>query len=866
MDFHIVKKYLLFFLFSCCLSAALYSQKMTIVKGTVIDAQTKEPLLLVNIAFLGTAIGTSTDLDGSFVLESKWASDSVQISYLGYDTQTLPIVLGSRQELNVALSPSSINMATVEVTAKRGRYKRKGNPAVELMRNVIDHKNDNRLEALDFYEYHKYEKVQFDFNNFDPEKLSKKKVFKKFKFMLDYVDTSELNGKPYLPFFIQETSSKVYYRKDPESTKEYREGVKVTGMDEYVDNEDLTTMTEFLYQKINIYDDNVRLLDLPFMSPLSPLAITYYRFYITDTMAMVNDIPVIKVSFMPVNNQNIAFRGDLFITKDSSYAVIKADLGLTRQANVNFVQDLKLIQEFSNMSGVWALSKDKIVIDFAVLKKGLGIYGTREVTYFDHILNKPKDDSIYAGTENVIENDDTYKKDDTFWLAARPDTLTKEEQGIYEMIDTLQKVPTFRTLVDIGALLFTGYKAFGPVDIGPIGNFYSFNPVEGFRLKAGGETNLKFHPKINFGGYGAYGFKDKEFKYGIFAQYSFREDYKTNPKHYLKFSYQHDVSLVGLNLPFTSSDNFLLSIQRGTRDKYLFLDKYIGEYFLEGRNNLSWLFNYTNTRQRPIGGLVLNYDEITKEGDTITNSKPNLTTSEIAAQIRFAPNEQYVQGRNYRVPIFNRYPVFTLKLAAGVNGFLGGDQNYQKVSLGIFKRFYLSLFGTMKVDTEFGKIWGNGVPYFLLYLPIANQSYAYRSGAFNMMNYQEFVADEYGLIMIEHFLNGFIFNKIPLFRKLKLREVITYKMIYGRLTDRNNPNKTLGLIKFVEEGDPGQERPITYTLEDKPYIEGSVGISNIFKIIRIDLLRRFTHLDHPEVPYLFGVKGLGIRVKASFEF
>ncbi len=864
MDFHFIKKHLLFFLF-CCLSTALFSQKMTIVKGTVIDADTKEPLLLVNISFVGTSIGTTSDLDGSYVLESKWASDSIQISYLGYETQTFPVVVGTRQELNVALSSSSIRIATVEVKGKKGRYRRKDNPAVELMRNVIDHKNDNRLEAADYYEYDKYEKIQFDFNNFDPEKLSKKKVLKKFKFMLDYVDTSDLNGKPYLPFFIQESASKVYYQKDPENKKEYRNGVKVTGMEEYIDNEDLTTMTEVLYQKINIYDDNIRLLDLPFMSPLSPLAISYYRFYITDSTKVVNGYPVTTVSFMPVNNQNIAFKGDLYITRDSSYAVVKADLSLTRQANVNFVQDLKLVQEFSNLSGVWALSNDKIIIDFAVLKRGVGVYGTRDVTYMDYVLNQKRDDEIYAGTEKIVDAEDAYTKDDTFWLTARPDTLTAQEQGIYEMIDTLQKVPTFRTLIDIGALLFTGYKDFGPIDIGPIGNFYSFNPVEGFRLKVGGETNLKFHPKLNFGGYTAYGFKDEDFKYGAFAMYSFREDYKTNPKHYFRFSYQHDVQLVGLNLPFTSSDNFLLSFQRGSRDKYLFNDKYFSEYFYEGRNNLSFRLNYINTKQRPIGGLYLAYDVPGTED--VTDTLTGLTTSEFATTLRFAPNEQYVQGRNYRVPIYNRYPVFTLKLSAGIKDMLGGDYNYQKASLGILKRFYLSLFGTMKVETEFGKIWGQGVPYFLLYLPVANQSYAYRSGAFNMMNYQEFVADEYALIMMEHYFNGFIFNKIPLFRKLKLREVLTFKSIYGRLTDGNDPNLNKGLIKFIEEPDEnGKIVPITYTLEDKPYIEASVGVSNIFKIFRLDLVRRFTHLDHPEVPHIFGVKGMGIRFKASFEF
>lgn len=844
----------------CLFAASLFAQKMTVIKGVVVDADTKEPLLLVNLAFLGTNVGTSTDVDGSYVLESKWASDSVQVSYVGYETQTFPIIQGIKQELNISLAPVSLKLASVEVKAKRGGYKRKGNPAVELMKNVIEHKNENRIEAQAFYEYDKYEKIQFDLNNFDAEKMRKRKAFKKFQFLFDYVDTSELNGKPYLPFFIQETSGKVYYRKDPESKKEYREGVKLTGMQEYVDLQDFTTMTEVLYQDVDIYKDNVRLLDLAFMSPLNPIANSYYRFYITDTMARVDKYPCIKVSFMPVNNQNIAFKGDLFILKDSSYAVVKADFGITRQINLNFVQDLKLIQEFTLEDSVWVLSKDKVIIDFALFKKGTGIFGTRTVSYKNFVFNEKRDEAVYAGTENVVASADAYKKDGIFWDTARHDALTTKEQGIYNMIDTLKRVPAFRRALDIMTLLFTGYKAVGPVDIGPIGNFYSFNPVEGFRMKVGGETNLKFHPKLSFGGYVAYGFKDEEWKYGGSFTYSFRDDFKQNPKHYLRMLYQHDVNFMGQQLQFASADNFFLSFRRGTNDRLSFQDKYDVEYFLELNNNLSWKFNYSNLEQRPIGGLRFDYyDPLTQE----LASLPEVQTSEISLQFRFAPNEQYIQGRSYRMPIYNRYPVFTLNLSAGLKDWLGGDYQYQRASLHMFKRFYLSLLGNSRVEAEVGKIWGDGVPYFLLHLPQANQTFAYRTGAFNMMNFLEFVNDEYLTWNVEHFFNGFIFNKIPLLRKAKLREVITFKGIYGRLGDRNNPNKNSNLIQFLQTDDGV---PVTYTLEEKPYMEASVGVSNLFKFGRLDFVRRLTYLDHPEVPSMFGVKGLGIRAKVKFEF
>jgi hypothetical protein len=866
MDFQTKKNQLLLSLLLCCFSSAIFSQKMTIVKGVIVDADTKEVLPLVNIAFLGTAIGTTSELDGTFVLESKWASDSIQVSYVGYETQVIGIQKGLKQEVTVSLSPVSLKLGTVEVTAKKGRYKRKDNPAVELMKNVIDHKGDNRIESQAFYEFNKYEKIQFDINNFDPEKLKKKRTMKKFQFIFDYIDTSDLNGKPFLPFFIQETVSKVYYRKAPESKKEYQEGVKVTGIQDYVDLQDFTTMLNVLYQNVNIYDDNVRMLDLTFMSPLSPLANTYYRFYLADTNSVVNGYKCTKVSFMPVNNQNIAFKGDLYILRDSSYAVIKADFGVTRQINVNFVQDLKLLQEFSQKDGTWIMTTDQLAIDFALLKKGTGVYGTRTVSYKDHVFGEKKEDSIYAGTENVIAAADAYKKTDTFWDSARHDSLTTKEKGIYQMIDTLQRVPAFKTAVNVMSLLFTGYKPVGPVDIGPVGAFYSFNPVEGFRLKVGGETNLKLHPKLMFAGYAAYGFGDEEWKYGGAFLYSFRENFKANPKHFFRIAYQHEVNLVGQQLQFSSADNFFLSFQRGTIDRMLFVDRYQADYFLELDNNLSWNFNYTNTSQRPIGSFKLDYrDPVTQEWASL----PEIRTNELGMQFRFAPNEQYLQGRSYRIPVFNRYPVFTFNFAVGLKneglgeGFLGGDFEYKKASLNIFKRFYLSLLGTMRLEVEGGKIWGDGIPYFLLHLPRANQSFAYRSGSFNMMNYLEFASDEYLTWNMEHAFNGFFFNKIPLLRKAKLREVITVKGIYGRLTARNNPNNHPEYVQFLYND---ENRPVTYTLEDKPYLEASVGVANIFKFARIDAVRRLTYLNHPNVPSMFGVKGLGLRMKIKFEF
>jgi hypothetical protein len=841
-------------------AAGIQAQKMTTVKGKVLDGATGEGLPFVNISFIGTSVGTTTDLDGSFLLESKWASDSILVSFLGYKSFRLGVIIGDRQEVSISLVPVSINISTVEVRAKKGRYKRKGNPAVELMKAVIDHKDSNRMESMAFYEMDKYEKIQFDINNFDPEKLRRKRAFRKFQFLFDYVDTSDLNGKPFLPFFIQESVSKVYYRKDPQARKEHRDGVKVTGMEEYVDLQDLTTMLEVLYQQVNIYDDNIRILDLPFMSPLSPLANTFYRYYIMDTLVMVNDYPCTKVSFMPVNNQNIAFKGDLFILRDSSYALVKADLGITRQINLNFVQDLRLLQEFERTGSVWTLKNDVLRIDFSPLKKGTGVYGTRRVSYRDFLFDEPQDDSVYAGTEKIVDATDAYRRPETYWETARHDTLTEREANIYQMVDTLKQAPAFKNMLNVLSLLGTGFKAVGPVDLGPLAAFSSFNPVEGLRFKVSGETNLKMHPKMMVGGYLAYGLQDEEWKYGMSYLYSFRDNFKQNPKHFIRLAYQKELNLVGQQLEFYRPDNFFLSFQRGVIDRMLLIEKYSAEYNLELDNNLTWRFLFFHADQQPRGSLDLRrFNRELQESEPVAD----INVSEFGLHLRFAPNEQYVQGRSYRSPFYNRHPVFNLKLHVGVDGFLGGQYDYFNASFNVSKRFYLSLLGTMKVDAEAGKYWGTGIPYFMLYLPRANQSYVYRLASFNMMNYQEFVSDEYAWIMAEHNFNGLFLNKVPLLRKLKLREVITFKTILGRLTPANNPLLNSEYIQFIRNPDGSS---VSYTLQEKPYMEATVGIGNIARFLRIDVIRRLNYLDNPDVPILFGVKGLGLRVRVKVEF
>ncbi|MFK7932797.1 MAG: DUF5686 family protein [Saprospiraceae bacterium] len=834
------------------------AQKMTTVKGTVIDAKTNEPLPFVNVAFVGSNVGTTTDFDGKFLIETQYPTDSLQATYIGYQPQTFAVVKGQRNQVfTFKLGSTSLQLNTVEVKAKKERYRKKDNPAVTLIRNVIANKDKNRLAARDYYEYDKYEKVSIDLNNID-EKFRNRKIFNKVDFIFDYVDTSEVNGKPYLPVFLRETASKVYYRNQPEAEKEYREGIKITGIDEYLNNESVNTLTDLVYQDVNVYDDNMMVMYNQFVSPTNPIAVDYYRFYILDSLEY-NGREVYNLSFFPRNKYDFAFQGNMYVTKDSSYAIMKTELNFLKETNVNFVNDLRLIQEFSEVDGYWLMTKDDLLVDYSLTPKGRGFFGRRTVDYGNHQFGIQRDNDIYEGPDNLVEAEDVYEQDEAFWDDNRPYELSEKEQGVYDMIDTLQNTPAFRNVMDIAFLFITGYREVGKVDVGPIGAFYSFNDVEGFRLRVGGKTNENFSEKVLLEGYAAYGFRDQRWKYSGAVTYTFNKYYKDNPRHFVRASYQHETNFVGLGVAFVNQDNFFLSFRRGPADRMLFNDNYKIDYLRETTYGFSYGFSFDWNKRRPLGSLE--FKSFNEEGEAQFRS--NIKATEFGINLRYAPNESYLQGEASRFSFYTKYPIIRANYNLGVSDFLGGDYDYHQLSLNASKRFYLSIFGFSDIEIEGGKTWGEGIPYLLLHLPRANPTYAYQPESYNMMNFLEFASDEYVTIKMQHYFNGLFFNRIPLLKRLKLREVISFKSIYGRLSDANNPNLNPALIQFISN-DAGT--PETYTLEDEPYMEFSAGIYNIFKVGRIDVIKRLTYLDNPNVPELFGGKGWGVRfrVEASF--
>ena len=862
---------LLISIFTISSLSAQSSEKLTRIRGTVIDQETREPLPFVAVAFPGTSVGTTTDFDGKFEIASQWATETIEVSFLGYITYTTKIKLGERQVIDIALEPESLNLQEVTVKAKKKRYRKKNNPAVALMRKVINQKQENSLERYDHYEYDKYEKVELDINNIT-DKFRARKAFKKFQFIFDFVDTSEVNGKPYLPIFLQEIDAKVYYSKEKKKKREYRNAIKATKLENHLDEESVTTLMDYLYDDVNIYDGKTILMGNEFTMPLSAIALDFYRFYIIDTIEYQGK-KAIDMAFIPKIKGNFGFNGNLYIALDSTYQLLKVKMGVVDDINLNFVQDLLIEQEFEEgPDGKYIVSKEKIVVDYNLTKKGIGAFGKRTAQYTNHKFNQPVADEIYDVPEFVIERKGARKLDEDYWQANRPVALSEKEAGVYHMIDTLQQVPAFKRALNIVSFLATGYTPVGKFDIGPINSFYGGNVVEGFRARFGGRTNINFHPKLALDAYVAYGFKDKEFKGAFKALWSFNENSEENPKHYIQGGFTRETKFPGLKVDFISEDNVFLAIgRRGVADRMLLYTATRLDYYKETRSNLTFHATVERLKQLPIGRLTFNY--------TGTNGEPAsleaIRTTEFGFNFRWAPNADYFQGKINRYPIFNKHPIFQFSYYGAPKGVFGSEYSYHQLRFGAFKKFYLSFLGFTNVDFEIGKIYGKNLPYTILHIPRANQSYLYQIRSFNMMNFLEFASDEYVKINFRHYFNGFFFNRIPLFRKLKLREVMTLKMIYGGLSDANNPNKNPGLIQFTnqidENGEPlldenGEPLQETFTLNDKPYVEGSVGILNIFKVLRIDAVKRFTYLDKPNLPNMFGIKGFGLRARVYVEF
>ncbi len=841
------------------LSLPAWSQSTTGAQGRVIDALTNEPLPFATIRFDGLGAGTTSDADGRFRMEVKEPATRLKVSYIGYDDKTVDLKPGeSNAGLEILLSEASNTLK--EVVVRKEKYRNKDNPAVELIRQVIDHKSQNRREGLDYFSFEQYEKVEFSLNRVD-ERLRSGFLFRNMQFLFDNADTSA-DGVVSLPFYLYERLSDVYYRKNPHDEKTVVKGERNTTVPGFFDEQGIASYVQNMYQHVDIYDNKINLATVEFISPLSPIAPGIYRFYIQDTTIM-NDAKVVRLYFAPRNKSDLAFEGNMWVALDGSYAVRKIELGVPKGINLNWVSDLVVEQEFdwvesgqgnTGVSRGLMLSEDKVTMQFGISKDSTsrGLIGRKSTSYRNYSLSEPLNNRLFRFSGNTRYENNAQERTEQFWAANRHVELSKREKGIQKTIDTLNNYKPFKRVMGIMRILFEGYQPVGAVDVGPVNTFYSFNEVEGFRARLGGRTNLKFSRNVQFEGFLAYGTKDQRWKGYFGATYSFKNGpIRRFPLDQVKVWYQDDIQIPGLDLQFIAEDNFLLSFKRGVNDKMVYSRVLGAEYLKESQSGFSYAFTAKTQRLLPAGALSFQYGNIEQP-----NYDPEIKVTTFGAHLRYAPNEKFYQGATYRTPILNKYPIFNLWYNYGAKDILGGEYNYHSVQVKAEKIFYLSPLGWSQVVVEGGRVFGT-LPFPLLTVHRANQTFAYQLESYNLMNFLEFVSDKYASINMTHTFGGFFFNRVPVLRRFKWREVVSFKGLWGGLDDSNRPTEANGLLHFPTDANG---TPLTYTLEKQPYMEASVGVANIFKVLRIDYVRRLNYLDHPNVAKW------GIRARFKLEF
>ena len=814
----------------CSLSTLGWAQ-MTKINGTVTDATNGEPIAFANIVFKATNVGTLSDENGKFFIETRNAADTLFFIILGYETQKVKIKKNIYQEIAIKLVPTNTLMDEVVVTPGE-------NPANILLKNIIKNKKHNNQDKLNSYECEVYNKVEFDISNIDSS-FKNKKVFKPFQVIFDYIDTSAINGKPYLPVFLSETVSEYFLKKNPKLEREVIKASKISG----IENESVSQFTGDMYMKTNIYDNYIDVFGKQFVSPISNVGLLYYKYMIIDTDKFQGRT-CYQVTFKPKSRQEPTFTGHYWV-QDSTFGIVKFEMRINEKANINYVNDLVQSNEFElKNDSIWVLKKEELFVDFQLSDKTFGIFGRKTTTYTNYVVNRPRLDDFYQalGMDKTRVLDDAGKKSDEFWDKARGENLTAKEASTYKLMDTLQKVPIFRTYVDIVKTFYTGYKETKYFEFGPYYTFYSNNRLEGNRFRFGGRTSNFVSKKVMLDGYLAYGLKDELFKYGAGVTYVF----KKMPRTSINLAYKHDLVQLGQSVNALMQDNLLNSfLRRHPIEKLLWLDELKVDYTKE------WFTGFSNNiiiRKRILKPTTYIPFELYKQDGSIF-SIPDIKTFEAGLNTHFAWAEKFVYGEFDRISLGTDYPVFNLNLTYGIPVKTIGDYHFVKTMFSVNHYFPVGPFGHFNYILTLGKTFGV-LPYQLLDIHNGNETYAYDESSFNLMNYYEFVSDQYISLAATHHFDGFLLNKIPLFRRLKWREVISSRGVIGSLSNENK-----GFSKMLNNA-----VTTTYDLSHGPYLESGIGVENILKIIRVDALWRMTYMDHPNI------SRFGIRVMLVFDF
>ncbi|MCR4853830.1 MAG: DUF5686 and carboxypeptidase regulatory-like domain-containing protein [Prevotella sp.] len=826
------------------------AQKIT---GVVVDDNTGDSIALASAIYRGHHVMVAADEKGQFSIDRHdgWY---LTFSALGYKPQRILIGKNSPSKMRISLKPEANQLEGVVVKQKRQRYSRKNNPAVELMRRVIEAKKKTNLANHDYYQFNKYQKMTLGLNDLTPTDLEGP-LFKKRQWLLNQVEVCPLNSKLILPISVSETVTKKMYRKDPKTERDIIMGESSTGINDLFETGDImTTMVKDVFTDVDIYDDEIRLLQYPFTSPIGKGAISFYRFYIADTL-MVGRDSCFHVQFMPNNQQDFGFRGDLYILKDSTLHVKTCNLTIPKKSDVNFVDNLQIRQSYEQVSsGEWVLTEDDMFVELSLAKfltKAIVIRTTRMQDYdFEEINNK-----LLKGKAKVRHEANSKMRDDDFWNQYRSVQLTDSEKGMDDFLANLEKIKGFkygifalRALVE--NFIDTGSKEHpSKVDIGPINTMLTKNFVDGTRTRLSAQTTANLNPHWFFNGYYARGWDSKKNYYKGEVTYSFnKKDYlpREFPKRTLTFTSTYDVCSPSDKFVHTDKDNVFTSFKWSTVDKMMFYNRQQLTFEREEEFGFKTTVSFKAEENEACGNLFFRGMDVpveTYDGNgplPLHNGK--IRTTELSAQLRFAPGETFVNTKQRRLPINLDAPVFTVSHTMGFNKVLGGQYDYQFTEASIYKRFWLPMnFGKIDFYAKGGIQWSK-VPFPLLIMPAANLSYIIEDETFNLVNNMEFLNDRYVSVDFSWDMNGKILNRIPLLKKLKWREFFGVKMLWGTLTDKNNP-------LLIENADDPTLMPFpqgSFTMDKKqPYFEIAAGIHNIFKILHVEYVRRLSYLNLP---------------------
>lgn len=817
------------------------------ITGVVVEESTGDTIPFPSVQYKKEKIATSGNAYGRFSIK-RLNGEKLTFSAVGYQELTILIGPNTPSEMKITLKTDTKQLKGVTVKTKRSKYSRKNNPAVELMKRVIAAKKRTDLANHDYYQFNKYQKITFAINDIKPTELENEKLKKK-KWLINQIETCPYNNKLILPLSVDETVTRNIYRKDPKTEKSIIMGQSSSGVNDLIETGDiLNNVLKDVFTDVDLYDDQIRLLQYPFTSPIGKDAISFYRFYIVDTVYVDRD-KCFHLQFLPNNQQDFGFRGEIWILADSTLHVKRCNLTLPKKSDVNFVDNLQIIQEYTRLpEGDWALTTDDMFVEMSIAKfltKAIVIRTTRMSDYaFDELSDK-----LFKGKTKVLHESNAMMRDEAFWDKYRSVELTKSESSMDAFINNLSQQKAFKYII-FGVRAFienfveTGSQNHpSKVDIGPINTMISSNFIDGVRTRISAQTTANLNPHWFLSGYYARGWDSRKNYYKGELTYSFnKKEYlpREFPKRTLTFTSTYDVCSPSDKFMHTDKDNVFTALKWTKVEKMMFYNRQQLSFEREEEWGFRTTISLKTEENEACGDLFFKPLSMVGMEDAMTG-QGKFRTTEARIELRYAPGETFINTKQRRLPVNLDAPVFTLSHTTGIKGFLGGDYDYNFTEASIYKRLWLNSWGKIDILAKGGIQW-NKVPFPLLIMPAANLSYIISDETFNLINNMEFLNDRYASLDISWDLNGKIFNRIPLLKKLKWREWLGIKCLWGTLTDKNNPtlaaNAGDGMLMEFPEG--------SYIMDSKrPYIELIAGIHNIFKIIHIQYVHRLNYNHLP---------------------